>query len=113
MVRGQDLARLRPREWLNDEVINFYGVMVNNRSKEGVEVRKKKGWSGEGEVDGVQIKELKDVHVFSTFFWTTWDERGYEGVKRWTRKVGDFFLFIFRMRIFHDLWNRLICSRKM
>ena len=64
---------LEPRTWLNDEVINFWFQMLNQRDEERVE-------SGSYPVRS---------HFFSTFFLTKLLERGkytYANVRRWTRK---------------------------
>lgn len=74
-VSDKDLSRLRPAQWLNDEIINFYGQMIMNRADEGKENR-----------DGVW-----DAHYFSTFFWTKLKNEGYEKgrLAKWTKKVRD------------------------
>lgn len=75
-----DIYRLRPREWLNDEVINFYGALINARAeasaKGSVDVGKGRG------------KPLKAFY-FSSFFWTKLSGEGYEKGKldRWTKKA--------------------------
>lgn len=79
-VTQKDIARLRPSTWLNDEVINFYGVMVNLRSAAATE-RKARGEAEEGD------EELLDIHVFSSHFYAKLTNAGYAGVKRWTKKV--------------------------
>jgi sentrin-specific protease 1 len=73
-VSDRDLLRLRPGQWLNDEVINFYGQLIMSRAEESKENRK----------DG-----LWDVHYFSTFFWTKLKNEGYEKgrLAKWTKKV--------------------------
>ena len=73
-VTDQDIARLRPGQWLNDEIINFYGQMIMCRAEEGKENRR----------EGVL-----DVHYFSTFFWTKLKTEGYEKgrLAKWTKKV--------------------------
>ncbi|KAG0224915.1 SUMO1 sentrin specific peptidase 1 [Mortierella sp. GBA43] len=63
----KDIHTLRPGAWLNDEVINFYGNLIMARSKES--------------------SSLPKVHVFSTFFYKTLSENGYDKVRRWTKKV--------------------------
>ncbi|KAI1309979.1 SUMO1 sentrin specific peptidase 1 [Mortierella claussenii] len=63
----KDIHTLRPGQWLNDEVINFYGSLIMTRSKEST--------------------TLPKVHVFSTFFYKTLSESGYDKVRRWTKKV--------------------------
>ncbi|KAG9321005.1 hypothetical protein KVV02_003983 [Mortierella alpina] len=66
-ILKKDIHTLRPGEWLNDEVINFYGNLILARSKEST--------------------TLPKIHVFSTFFYKTLSEQGYDKVKRWTKKV--------------------------
>lgn len=80
-VAGKDIIKLMPGEWLNDEVINFYGVMVALRSQAAKE-RRAKGKAKEGD------DNLLDVHVFSSFFYEKLTSSGgYSSVKRWTKKV--------------------------
>lgn len=80
-VEYKDIVKLRAGEWLNDEIINFYGVMVRIRSEEAKK-RRDKGCPQEGDED------LLDVWVFSSFFFAKLQEVGYAGVKRWSKKVG-------------------------
>ncbi|KAG0288402.1 SUMO1 sentrin specific peptidase 1 [Linnemannia gamsii] len=65
-VLKKDIRTLGPGEWLNDEVINFYGNMIMARSKNST--------------------TLPKVHYFKTFFYKTLSEVGYERVRRWTKK---------------------------
>lgn len=71
-LSSQDMRTLLPGKWLNDEVINFYGVMIGRRAAKAEQEK----------IDGF----LK-VHVFTTFFWSKLFSAGYMGVRRWTRKV--------------------------
>jgi sentrin-specific protease 1 len=58
-------VRLRPLVWLNDEVINSYGNLVQQRA----------------DANGAK------VHVFSSFFYTKM-QAGYNKMfARWTKKV--------------------------
>ncbi|XP_034780658.1 sentrin-specific protease 5-like isoform X2 [Acipenser ruthenus] len=57
----EDLSTLDGQNWLNDQVINMYGELV---------------------MDAVPHK----VHFFNSFFHKQLVTRGYEGVKRWTKK---------------------------
>ncbi|KAF9091385.1 SUMO1 sentrin specific peptidase 1 [Mortierella sp. AD031] len=66
-IMKKDIQTLCPGEWLNDEVINFYGNMIMARSKSS--------------------DSMPKVHVFSTFFYKSLSENGYDKVKRWTKKV--------------------------
>ncbi|GAA93447.1 hypothetical protein E5Q_00088 [Mixia osmundae IAM 14324] len=85
-VADRDIAKLRPGQWLNDEVINFYGVLVTERSKKCEAA----GKTGPG-------KPFRRTHVFSTFFFAKLQSHQYEGVRRWTKKI--------------DLWQKdiIIC----
>ncbi|KAK3834286.1 MAG: hypothetical protein JOS17DRAFT_38842, partial [Linnemannia elongata] len=65
-VKRKDIQTLCPGEWLNDEVINFYGNLIMTRSKNS--------------------SSLPKVHYFKTFFYKTLSEVGYEKVRRWTKK---------------------------
>lgn len=67
-----DLKTLRPPNWLNDEVINFYFELISQRSN--------------------QNTTYPRLHIFNTFFYSKLKSSGYESVKRWTRKV-DIFSF--------------------
>lgn len=85
-VSDSDIARLRPHQWLNDEIINFYGQMILTRSEECKENAGRNGFTkGRG-------KPL-NVHYFSTFFWSKLQKEGYEKgrLAKWTKKVA--FLF--------------------
>ena len=81
-VSARDLALLKPTTWLNDEVINFYGVMVNIRSA-AAKARRDKGKAQMLEGD----EELLDVHVFSSHFYSKLADSGYSGVRKWSKKV--------------------------
>lgn len=65
----EDLSRLAPNRWLNDELINFYGIMINLRS-----------------IKHAQNSKFYNVHCFSSFFMTRFDHDGYQAVQRWTKK---------------------------
>ncbi|KAG7259473.1 hypothetical protein CRUP_037135 [Coryphaenoides rupestris] len=57
-----DLGTLEEQNWLNDQVINMYGELI---------------------MEATQRK----VHFFNSFFHKQLVAKGYEGVKRWTKKV--------------------------
>ncbi|XP_066266372.1 uncharacterized protein [Branchiostoma lanceolatum] len=57
-----DLVTLAPQGWLNDNVLNGYFELL-----------------AEGRPD--------DLYCFNTFFYTQLCRKGYQGVKRWTKKV--------------------------
>lgn len=69
-ITVKDLRTLRPPNWLNDEVINFYFEMLCQRSKNNLNYPR--------------------LHIFNTFFYSKLKSNGYDSVKRWTRKVDIF-----------------------
>ncbi|XP_063772431.1 sentrin-specific protease 5 [Pseudophryne corroboree] len=62
MLDMDDLTTLEGQNWLNDQVINMYGELIK---------------------DAVPDK----VHFFNSFFHKQLMTKGYNGVKRWTKKV--------------------------
>ena len=81
-VTDKDIGRLRPRQWLNDEIINFYGQLIQLRSDEC-----KENLRVNGRAKGK--KRPLNVHYFSTFFWSKLLNNGYEKgrMSKWTKKV--------------------------
>jgi sentrin-specific protease 1 len=63
---------------LNDEVINFYGALVQRRADEALQVVGGKATN----------KKLRDIHFFNSFFYAKL-QQGYEKSRlaRWTKKV--------------------------
>lgn len=80
-VTDQDLSRLKPCQWLNDEIINFYGSMILARSEAS-----KENPAMNGVVPG-KGKPL-NAHYFSTFFWSKLKGEGYDKARlaKWTKK---------------------------
>ncbi|KAG0144488.1 hypothetical protein CROQUDRAFT_659921 [Cronartium quercuum f. sp. fusiforme G11] len=66
-----DLARLKPGKWLNDDLINFYGVMIGLRSANRT----------------LDESPFLDIHCFSSFFMDRFESGGHQAVHRWTKKV--------------------------
>jgi len=70
-VTRQSVQRLRPKCWLNDEIIHFYFSALSRRNDE--------------------INPKKRCHFFKSFFITKLLEEGngykYSNVKRWSKKV--------------------------
>ncbi|XP_037553776.1 uncharacterized protein LOC119430442 [Nematolebias whitei] len=58
----EDLSTLEDQNWLNDQIINMYGEII------------------------MEATEHK-VHFFNSFFYKQLVAKGYDGVKRWTKKV--------------------------
>jgi sentrin-specific protease 1 len=98
-VADKDIARLRPKQWLNDEVINFYGQLILSRSESQKENSKStptdchinglvNGVKGKAKTEAAGKKPF-DVHYFSTFFWPKLTGEGYDKgrLAKWTKKV--------------------------
>ncbi|KAK7694384.1 hypothetical protein QCA50_001570 [Cerrena zonata] len=82
-VNDRDISRLRPGQWLNDEIINFYGQMILSRSEGGKE--------NAGKAVKGQRSPL-NAHYFNTFFWTKLTQDGYQKARlaKWTKKIDIF-----------------------
>ncbi|GAC95540.1 Ulp1 protease [Pseudozyma hubeiensis SY62] len=108
-VSDADVQKLRPRQWLNDEVINFYGALILIRANEADKKRtqaiaaakdapaeadgKPNGKGGKGKPKRPYDESLDAfwrVHYFSSFFWSNLKSKGFDGVKRWTRRIDIF-----------------------
>lgn len=98
-VADKDVARLRPRQWLNDEIVNFYGQLILSRSESQKENSKStpaahhinglvNGIKGKGKAETAEKKSL-NVHYFNSFFWPKLTGEGYEKgrLANWTKKV--------------------------
>lgn len=68
-ITAADLKLLNEKEWLNDELINFYVNMIQERS---------------------QNPKLPKVYAFSTFFYPKLVSSGYSSLRRWTKRVDIF-----------------------
>ncbi|CAG0889235.1 unnamed protein product [Cyprideis torosa] len=79
-IKKKDLQTLRDGAWLNDEVINFFFNMIQERSSQG----------GEQKENVQNGCPLPSVYVTNTFFYTTLKNKGYGLVRRWTKKVDIF-----------------------
>jgi sentrin-specific protease 1 len=82
-VTDSDLCRLKPGTWLNDEIINFYGQLILERS-EMHPVNK-------GVKNGARSEKSTtlNVHYFNSFFFEKLSQEGYEKARlaKWTKKV--------------------------
>lgn len=79
----RDIIRLKDRTWLNDEIVNFYGAMINARSDEADKREAKEGPKARGE----GVKRLRKAFCFNTHFWNMFGDHGFSRVKRWTKRV--------------------------
>ena len=82
-MNWNDAERLKPSSWLNDEIVNFYGMMISERARKAEQAG-----------DQAFLK----VHVFNSFFYATLRNKRYAGVQRWTKKVRLVFFVFARTR---------------
>ncbi|XP_065338744.1 uncharacterized protein LOC135938758 isoform X1 [Cloeon dipterum] len=68
-ITRKDISTLADRNWLNDEVINFYMELIRERGN---------------------LDNFPKVHTFNTFFYPRLRQTGYSALKRWTKKVDIF-----------------------
>ncbi|KAI6184361.1 Ulp1 protease [Aphelenchoides bicaudatus] len=69
-ITRKDLQTLKHDHWLNDEIVNFYFSLIADRSTKSI--------------------SLPKIHIFNTFFYTSFIKRGYAGVRRWTKTLNLF-----------------------
>ncbi|THH02506.1 hypothetical protein EW026_g384 [Hermanssonia centrifuga] len=96
-VSDKDLSRLRPGQWLNDELINFYGQLILSRSEDS-----KENPRATGSKNG-RLKPL-NAHYFNTFFWSKLKNEGYEKARlaKWTKKIDIFSKDVILIPINHN-----------
>ena len=99
------LRCLRRRTWLNDEVVNFYMCLLQERSN--IHVSKSKG------NPSYRPLQLRSSHFFNSFFmYKLLDEKGYnyEFVRRWTKKFNVFEKdkIFFPINIHNQHWTLLV-----
>jgi sentrin-specific protease 1 len=72
-ITDVDLSRLKPGTWLNDEIINFYGQLILDRSEANPKTK--------GVKNGARSKKNTILNVHS--------QEGYERARlaKWTKKV--------------------------
>jgi sentrin-specific protease 1 len=82
-VTDADLSRLKPGTWLNDEIVNFYGQLILERSEANPR--------NKGMTNGARSKKntILNVHYFNSFFFEKLSQEGYERARlaKWTKKV--------------------------
>ncbi|KAI8055210.1 hypothetical protein BDF22DRAFT_373480 [Syncephalis plumigaleata] len=69
-VNCHDIHTLRDRQWLNDEIINFYTQLLMERANND--------------------EKRPKIHCYNTFFYSTLNDTGYTRVRRWTKRVDIF-----------------------
>lgn len=129
-VEDHDVQKLRPRQWLNDEVINFYGNLILQRANDADKRRTEAMKTATSDASAAPEKPLVGksaraggkpqpkrpydaaldafwrVHFFSSFFWENLKNRGFDGVKRWTRRIDIFTkdLVLFPINLGNSHW---------
>ncbi|KAG9039947.1 Smt3-specific protease [Tulasnella sp. JGI-2019a] len=102
-VTSKDIGRLCPAQWLNDEIINFWGAMLMERAEQcKVEAANSATTGGKGKGKAVDTEEepgrfgfpepLHNIHYFNTYFYAKLEQQGYEKARlgKWTKKVDIF-----------------------
>ncbi|GAA5849995.1 hypothetical protein JCM9279_004875 [Rhodotorula babjevae] len=92
----KDLKLLNSPLWLNDELVNFIGVLINKRSDDMDKLEQAGGSRGEGET------RLRKAFVFNSNFYTWYGDSGFAKVKRWTRTFETFEKDIIIVPINHE-----------
>ncbi|KAK9463142.1 uncharacterized protein V1516DRAFT_672057 [Lipomyces oligophaga] len=69
-ISVRDIRTLGVQQWLNDNVIDFYLEMINQRSKEHI----------------TQGTNFPRSFTYTTHFYTTLCSKGYQGVARWGKR---------------------------
>ena len=85
-VTGRDIHRLQKGEWLNDELINYYLNLIKARSANPAKVVSSKFGKNVSSLASSK-KKLPRAFAFNTFFYSLLAQRGYSGVRRWTKKA--------------------------
>lgn len=82
-ITDADLSRLKPGTWLNDEIVNFYGQLILERSEANPK--------NKGVKNGARSEKnmILNVHYFNSFFFEKLSQEGYEKgrLAKWTKKV--------------------------
>lgn len=73
-ITRRDIRTLCGRNWLNDQIINFYMNLLIDRSEQ----------------KNSKSNALPSVYAMNTFFFPRLLQAGYDGVRRWTRKLDIF-----------------------
>lgn len=107
-VTHRDVQCLRPGEWLNDEVVNFFGALLNDRdrrwhapitssnndaSDDASKAAATATATATATTTTTMCETLPHCHVFSTFFYTaltTQKRYNYARVRKWTKSIDVF-----------------------
>lgn len=97
---GRDIVRLRGRRWLNDEVVNAFSALINERSRAHFAAEDENdsvvGNDDDDDEDECTVVETGAVrlrrpraYMFNSFFHTRVTSGGYDygGVRRWPKRA--------------------------
>jgi hypothetical protein len=90
-VGANDIGRLLPCQWLNDEIINFWGALLMDRAERWKKGKGKAGDDDKNDLPRFGVSEpLANIHYFNTFFYAKLVDLGYEKARlaKWTKMVG-------------------------
>lgn len=80
------MNRLKPEQWLDDECINSYGFMMQQRADQHV-AQKKSNKGMNGTAAAHDSSKVLDMHYFNSFWYEKVKTHGHDGVRRWTKKA--------------------------
>ena len=63
-ITGEDLYTLLPKRWLNDNIVNSYGILIS-----------------------AQSLEQSGIRVINSHFYSTFVDSGFKGVEKWAKKI--------------------------
>jgi len=97
-VSAKDIGRLCPSQWLNDEIINFWGAMLMERAERCKKAARGKEKEDDAAADPDDLGRfghsapLHNIHYFNTFFFAKLVDPGYEKgrLAKWTKAVDIF-----------------------
>lgn len=87
-ITREDLLSLKGKNWLNDQVINFYMELIDQRSRGN--------------------NKFPKTHSFNVYLFQSFESRGFERVRNYTRKTDIFSKDIIIIPIFKEAHWRLV-----
>lgn len=79
-IKQSHIAKLRPKEWLNDEIINYYFELIQQRADSATEEQ--------GILETLKEGKRMKILCFSSFFTVKFSNGyDYKGVKNWSKKA--------------------------
>ena len=104
IVLGEDMLRLEGRRWLNDRLVDYYLRFVEYKYLRPYEKAQAAGKTP-------HWRPLR-VFTFNSQFFNLYQEKGYDYVKRWTKKVNVFELdYLVVPIVMENHWTLLVIAR--